>query len=165
MYYTEGKIHTPVLEVFCSTHSFMELSPSWEPTSCAATQELPNILWNPKVPYRLHKSPPLALSWARSIQSLPSHPISVRSILILSTHLRLDLSSGLFHSGFPTSILYAFLFCSTSWQNVTQKTDGQKCRGLFLGFSVPRNCHWNLHIVSHETVSWPISINSCRDVT
>jgi hypothetical protein len=27
-----------------------------------------------------------SLSWARSIQSIPSHPISLRSILILSTH-------------------------------------------------------------------------------
>jgi hypothetical protein len=30
----------------------------------------------------------LCLSWARSIQSIPFHPISLRSILILSTHLR-----------------------------------------------------------------------------
>jgi hypothetical protein len=31
-----------------------------------------------------------SLSWARSIQSIPSHPNSLRSILILSTHLRLS---------------------------------------------------------------------------
>jgi hypothetical protein len=30
-----------------------------------------------------------SLSWARSIQSIPPHPISLRSILILSSHLRL----------------------------------------------------------------------------
>jgi hypothetical protein len=47
---------------------------------------------------------------AISIQSTPSHPISLRSIFILSTRLRLGLSSGLFPSGFPTNILYAFLF-------------------------------------------------------
>jgi hypothetical protein len=51
-----------------------------------------------------------SLSWAISIQSTPSHPISLRSILILSTYLRLGLPSGLFPSGFPTNILHAFLF-------------------------------------------------------
>jgi hypothetical protein len=48
--------------------------------------------------------------WARSILSIPPHPISLRSILILSTYQRLGLPSGLFPSGFPTNILYAFLF-------------------------------------------------------
>jgi hypothetical protein len=32
-------------------------------------------------------------------------------VIILSTHLRLGLPSGLFPSGFPTNILYAFLVC------------------------------------------------------
>jgi hypothetical protein len=50
-----------------------------------------------------------SLSWASSIQSIPSHPFSLRSILILSTHLRLHFPSGLFPSCFPTNILHAFL--------------------------------------------------------
>jgi hypothetical protein len=41
-----------------------------------------------------------------SIHFTPSHSISLRSILILSTH---GIPSGLFPSGFPTNILYAFL--------------------------------------------------------
>jgi hypothetical protein len=40
-------------------------------------------------------------------RSIPSHPISLRYILIFSTHLRFGLPSGLFPSGFPTNILYA----------------------------------------------------------
>ena len=48
----------------------------------------------------------LSLSWASPIQSIYPHPISWRSILILFTHLRLGLPSGLIPSGFPTKTLY-----------------------------------------------------------
>jgi hypothetical protein len=37
----------------------MELSPSSEAANCAASQELPSILCNPKFHYRAHKSPSL----------------------------------------------------------------------------------------------------------
>jgi hypothetical protein len=50
------------------------------------------------------------LSWARSIQSVSPHPICLRSILILSTHLCLGIPSIHFPSGFPTNILYTFCF-------------------------------------------------------
>jgi hypothetical protein len=50
------------------------------------------------------------LSWAWWIQSIPPHPTSIRSMLILSAYLQLGFLSGHFLSGFPTNILYAFLF-------------------------------------------------------
>jgi len=48
----------------------------------------------------------LSLSWASSIQSIPPHPTSWRSILILFSYICLDLPSDLFPSGFPTKTLY-----------------------------------------------------------
>jgi hypothetical protein len=88
----------------------MEPTPSWEAGGHSVTQEFTNILWNPKVYYRVHKSPPLVLIVGQINSVHTTHRIPLRSILILSTHLRLGLPSGLFHSGFPTKILYAFFF-------------------------------------------------------
>ena len=54
----------------------------------------------------------LSLSWARPIQSIYTHPTSWRSILILSTHLRLGLPSGSFPPVSPPRP-YTHLFAAT----------------------------------------------------
>jgi hypothetical protein len=101
----------PVRLCICSlTHSLMELSPSWDVAIFAATQELPRILWNPKVHYRIHKSPPLVpiLSQINAIHTIPSYLSKIHSNI---THpLHLVLPSGLFPFGFHTNILHEFLF-------------------------------------------------------
>jgi hypothetical protein len=48
----------------------------------------------------------LTPSLASSIQSIPPHPISRRAILVLSSHLRWGLPSGLFLSHIRTKTLY-----------------------------------------------------------
>ena len=96
--------------------SSMEQNPSLEANWFSASQEIPSILWNPKVLTSFTSSHHLSLSWASSIQFIPPHPTSWRSILILSSHLCLCLPSGFFPSGFPTKAQYTPLLypiCAT----------------------------------------------------
>ena len=51
----------------------------------------------------------LSLSWSRSIQSMPLHPMSLRSTLILSSHLSPGLPSDVFPSGLTTKTQYEHL--------------------------------------------------------
>ena len=75
-------------ETYLLTHSTVQC-PSWAADWFAASQEIPRVSRNPKVHYRTHKrTPPVPILG----QPNPVHlPIS-RSILILSTHLRLGLT-------------------------------------------------------------------------
>ena len=75
-------------------------------TGSAASQEIPRFFETRRFITVLTIARQLSLSWANSIQSPQPPPTSWRSILILSSHLRLGLLSGLFPSGFPTRTLY-----------------------------------------------------------
>ena len=71
-----------------------------------ASQEIPRILRNPKVHYRIHKCPPPVPVLSQIHPFHASHPTSWRFILILSSHLRLGFPSDLFPSGIHTKTLY-----------------------------------------------------------
>jgi hypothetical protein len=93
------------LLIYSLTYS-MEQSPSLEANRFSASQEIPLILRNPNVHYRIHNSLPHLpiLCQLDHVQTL--HTNSRTSNLILSCHLRLGLPSCLFPSGFPTKTLY-----------------------------------------------------------
>ena len=74
-------------------------------TGSAASQEIPRIFGTRRFLTVPTSARHLSLSGANSIQSPHLPPTSWRSILILSSHLRLGLPSGLFPSSYPTRTL------------------------------------------------------------
>ena len=83
---------------------------SREANSSSASQNIFRILWNPKVHYRIHQSTPPTPVLSHIDPVHISLFTSRRFILILSYQLRSGLPCGLLNSGFPTKILYAYLF-------------------------------------------------------
>jgi hypothetical protein len=65
----------------------VELSPSWKANRFSASQEIPRILWNPKVHYRIHKCPPpvLILSQLDPIHTPTSYFLNMSLFRALSS--------------------------------------------------------------------------------
>jgi hypothetical protein len=84
----------------------VEQSPFWAANWFSASQEIPCILWNPKVYYLVQKDrPPLdIMSLINPVHASLSYFFQTH--LIISSHLRLDLISGVFPSCLRTMNLY-----------------------------------------------------------
>jgi hypothetical protein len=76
-------LHTYLL-TYLLTYS-MQQCPSWKANRFSASQEIPHILWNPKVGYRIHKCPPpaLILSQLDPVQTCTSHFLKMHLNIIL----------------------------------------------------------------------------------
>ena len=98
---------TDAYETICERNLLTYFLTPWsrvlseELTGSAANQEIPHIFGTRRFITVLTSVRHLFISWANSNQSPQPPPASWRSILILSSHLRLGLPNGLFPSGFP----------------------------------------------------------------
>ena len=112
-----------------------------------------------------------------SIQSMPRHPTSWRSILILTSHLCLGLPSGLSPSDFPAKTLYATLLapiCATCpahlilFNLITQMIFGEEYRSLsssicgflhspvtlsLLGLNIPLSALFSNNLSLHSSLN------------
>ena len=94
------------------------------------------ILWNPNIHYCIHRCPPVCiLSQIDPVRTPTSNFLKMH--LILSSHLHLDLPSGVFPSGFPTKTLYTPL-THTRYM----PSPSHSCR-----FYHPHNIGWAVQII------------------
>jgi hypothetical protein len=119
---------------------------------------------NLKIHHRTHNSPPPVPVLRQSNPIHTPKPISLRSILIPSSHLRLSLPSGLFPSGFPTNnnklifvteprcVLFKIgtKFVNIIWMNFVL----QSVKGIYL---IMHHERW---VKKHRT-SWSSCLQSC----
>jgi hypothetical protein len=80
-----------------------------------------------------------SLSWARYIPSTPSHSISLRSVLMLTTHLRLGHPSGLLYSVFqPKFRVHFSSLPAVTLHKVRTKHQSSSCLGKIRGWEMRR---------------------------
>jgi hypothetical protein len=71
---------TMLLLTYLLTYS-MQRSPFWEADRVSASQEIPRILWNPKIHYHIHKCPP-PVSLLSQLDPFHTHTSHFRKIYL-----------------------------------------------------------------------------------
>ena len=67
---------TSYMDTYLLTYS-MQQSPPWEANKFSGSQEIPRILWNPKIHYRIHKCPLPTLSQLHPVHTPISHFLKI----------------------------------------------------------------------------------------
>jgi hypothetical protein len=116
-------------------------SSPWEANMFSTSQEISRILWKGSLPHLNDPTTVPNLSQLDPAHTPTSHFLKI--LLILSSHLLLGPSSGLFHSGFPTRTLYVPLLFPVRTTCPTY---------LSSRFYHPNNIEWRVHIIKFLTV-------------
>jgi len=118
----------------------MQHSPSSEANSSSASQEIPHILWNQKVHYRIHNSPPPVPILS---QLDPVHPLTPH---FLKIHLNIILSST---PGSPKwSLTYRFVHQNSVYASPLHHTRYIPRQSHYSQFDQLKNIWWAVQIIN-----------------
>ena len=117
----------------------MEQGPSWEADTFSVRQEIPRILWNPKVHYRIHKSPPPVLILSQL------HPVHTSTFHFLKIHLNIILLSS---SGSPKwSLSFRFSHENPVYTSPLHHTPHMLRPSHSSRFYLPNSTGWGVQII------------------
>jgi len=123
----------------------MEHSPSWEASRSSASQEIPKILWNPMVHYRIRKHPPPVPFLCRS------QPVHASASHFLKIYFKIILPSTPRSSKWPPSIRYPHQnpVCNSPVLHTCHMT-----RPSPSWFDRPRNFWWAVQSITSSLFSF-----------
>jgi hypothetical protein len=89
----------------------------------SVSQNIPSILWNQKIHCRFRMNQPLKSISSQMNTLIHFYPTCSRSILMLSSHLRVGVLSNFYPSGCPAQTLYTEILKRIKTQNFVMSSD------------------------------------------